>query len=541
MRYAAPTPVALCLLCFVSEGACDSLSYELRTVARTSIHVVTVNLNDRSLRLDLSLAKGLPKGDEPFSSLIAKMNPLAAINGTFFSKQSLKPTGDLVKDGKLISFGGMGTAMAADPDNNVSFQRVDWGRQMDWSNYETVLACGPSLILRGHANIDPEIEGFADDHVLNPGTRSAVGVDQWKRLKLVCVTTPITLSRLSAIMQQLGCTDAMNLDGGASTALYYRGKTLVAPQRKLTNLLIVRRRTPLSPAAPVKHPNQAATTVGQGPHPDQTQPGPSSLEAERQGSRPLPAQRSPENPPTATTPAPSTPALPEESKDAKEEGPKPPADLTIPSPSVPTENKEQVSTAERATPPPELTRQPPPAGASVTILNTPVPARTIGVAATALALVLAVSVLLATRELSVPRPMKLGARMAAYLAALPLIWFVGMAVFSVVHDLLSGGSRLLTRPEDLALASVVIAVLALVSLLFGPKDITNCVELGMWTALAVGVACYANGRLHYLDWQFHMSGWRLVAAPIPSGLIMGGLVGYLKRRIARRSTFGLSL
>jgi len=41
-------------------------------------------------------------------------------------------------------------------------------------------------------------------------------------------------------MYDLGATDAMNLDAGASLGLDYRGKTLIAPGRKLTNILTIR-------------------------------------------------------------------------------------------------------------------------------------------------------------------------------------------------------------------------------------------------------------------------------------------------------------
>lgn len=93
MRLAPLFLIVVHLVSFANKGSGDSLQYDLRTVVRTKVHVVTVNLNDASLRLDLSVAEGLPAGDESFSSLIAKTNPLAAINGTFFSKATLKQSG----------------------------------------------------------------------------------------------------------------------------------------------------------------------------------------------------------------------------------------------------------------------------------------------------------------------------------------------------------------------------------------------------------------------------------------------------------------
>jgi tetratricopeptide (TPR) repeat protein len=44
------------------------------------------------------------------------------------------------------------------------------------------------------------------------------------------------------VMRDLGCACAMNLDGGASRALYYRGQVLASPGRALTNVLLIRER-----------------------------------------------------------------------------------------------------------------------------------------------------------------------------------------------------------------------------------------------------------------------------------------------------------
>ena len=41
------------------------------------------------------------------------------------------------------------------------------------------------------------------------------------------------------LMLQLGCQDAVNLDGGASTGMYYNGQTLATPGRQLTTTLQV--------------------------------------------------------------------------------------------------------------------------------------------------------------------------------------------------------------------------------------------------------------------------------------------------------------
>lgn len=48
------------------------------------------------------------------------------------------------------------------------------------------------------------------------------------------MTTPsATISQLRELMLELGCVDAVNLDGGASVGLWYRGRMVSRPGREL--------------------------------------------------------------------------------------------------------------------------------------------------------------------------------------------------------------------------------------------------------------------------------------------------------------------
>ena len=76
----------------------------------------------------------------------------------------------------------------------------------------------------------------------------ALGVTPSNRLLLVSVRTPVTFSRLASIMKLLGAVDAVCLDGGTSSAMYYRGQILRHPGRMLTNVIEVLRR-PVAVAA----------------------------------------------------------------------------------------------------------------------------------------------------------------------------------------------------------------------------------------------------------------------------------------------------
>jgi exopolysaccharide biosynthesis protein len=60
-----------------------------------------------------------------------------------------------------------------------------------------------------------------------------------RRLAVVETEDPVTFARWARVMYADGAVDAMNLDAGASLALYVRGRTVIPPGRDLTNILTV--------------------------------------------------------------------------------------------------------------------------------------------------------------------------------------------------------------------------------------------------------------------------------------------------------------
>ena len=49
----------------------------------------------------------------------------------------------------------------------------------------------------------------------------------------------LSLEKEADMMKKIGCSEAMNLDGGASRALAHNGQIIVKAGRPLTNVLIV--------------------------------------------------------------------------------------------------------------------------------------------------------------------------------------------------------------------------------------------------------------------------------------------------------------
>jgi hypothetical protein len=144
-----------------------------------------------------------------------------------------------VIDSRLVNQGCIGTGVCITQQNTVEFIPMTRAKDTKWTRYPCVLRTGPRLVQDGVANVEPWREGFRDRALFRPAIRSALGMTRSNKLLLVTVTRPIYLGKLARIMRELGAVDAVNLDGGSSTALSYRGRVITHPSRRLTNLFLV--------------------------------------------------------------------------------------------------------------------------------------------------------------------------------------------------------------------------------------------------------------------------------------------------------------
>jgi len=227
---------------FVFSG-CPALAgpvaYTRTTASGVPVNVVGVDLNDPNVHVTAGVAGGFPAGSESFRSFIARTHPDAAINGTFFGQSNLSLTGDLVVAGKLLAVGQVGTPVAVAGTNGVCFPTLGEGRDGGWAGFSSVVCAGPRLLSEGKIVVDGRAEGFRDRRVLGSARRSAVGLTPRNKLLLVTTRRAVTLTGLAKAMLALGATEAVNLDGGTSSALYCQGRYLTSPGRRLTNFILV--------------------------------------------------------------------------------------------------------------------------------------------------------------------------------------------------------------------------------------------------------------------------------------------------------------
>jgi len=313
--------------------------YTIRSETINGRFVNIVEIAPGALTPSIYVANNRIASHQNMEQMVEATGAIIAINGTFFeaygSDGYYEPNGTLIKDGKLIHRGSVGTTIGFTSDGKVLMDALDirieggvngsWGWPNNWYAYGlnhrpgengvfiytrewgsavglsrgvsvavtngvvtsvvrdsdiaipangyvinicgteinqlgsrfkvgdtvdyriiygntafssavTAVGAGPRLVKDGAAFYNPTGEGFTSTRILNDSaSRSAIGVKSDGTI--VLVTTSATVSQLSEIMHSLGCVQAMNLDGGASSGLYVQGRFITRPGRNLSNIL----------------------------------------------------------------------------------------------------------------------------------------------------------------------------------------------------------------------------------------------------------------------------------------------------------------
>jgi hypothetical protein len=103
-----------------------------------------------------------------------------------------------------------------------------------------VIGGGPRLLKSGQIYISRNSERFKNDIAKSRAARTAVGINKEGNLVFVTVdkcgpsatsgkSAGATLEELAQIMKDLGCVDAMNLDGGSSSTMVLKGDVINTP------------------------------------------------------------------------------------------------------------------------------------------------------------------------------------------------------------------------------------------------------------------------------------------------------------------------
>lgn len=214
--------------------------YRRVTVQGVNVDVVQVDLRHR----DVLVAPVLPRRGLTFGSgatvrsLTALSGARALVNGSFFHPHTYAPAGDIVMQGRLLTWGRIPAALAITPDNRASIRgtgRSLFTRPGDdaWSGMETVIAAGPRIVSGGVVSTSFS-RIFQDPAVFGVASRSAIGLSSSRDLMLVSTHAKVSVNQMGRIMAALGARDALLLDGGSSTGISWNGSVLLDSVRKVS-------------------------------------------------------------------------------------------------------------------------------------------------------------------------------------------------------------------------------------------------------------------------------------------------------------------
>lgn len=229
-----------------------TIRYLERTLPQSIAHILLIPANSRFL-----VTPVLSEKVATVEEFAQKHQAAAILNAGFFDPANQKTTSYVVIQGKLIADPKENERLVNNPNlkpylgqilNRTEFRRYLCGQAIRYSivlhsqsppagcQLVDAIGAGPRLL--------PELtlvkEGFVDNANKRdalgsnqPNARTAVGITRDGSVVLVMVaqkpsapsTSGISLPALADLMKTLGAEQAMNLDGGSSSSLYYKGKT----------------------------------------------------------------------------------------------------------------------------------------------------------------------------------------------------------------------------------------------------------------------------------------------------------------------------
>lgn len=198
--------------------------------SKQSVTVFDINLKEVNVRVE-----HLDSGFFRTSVRAGETGAIAAVNGSFFNTK---------RGGSVVFFQKEGTVLtpskdalrayrdnagfAIHPSGDVSIIKkpdAGWRRMED---YATVLSSGPLLVF--DKECVPQVQ---EKFNTNRHPRTAIGLTGNHHLIAVVVdgraseAYGMTTEELAIVMKALGCTVAMNLDGGGSSTAWVKGQGVV--------------------------------------------------------------------------------------------------------------------------------------------------------------------------------------------------------------------------------------------------------------------------------------------------------------------------
>jgi len=228
------------------------VSYQNYLQSNSLIHVVKISPDS-----DYAVKARTSNNLQPLTSFLTGKE-VAAINGGYFDPNNHQTTSFVTTQNTLVADPRLNARLIDNPDlaiylgkilNRAEFRRYqcDGKNVYDITPHRTAipsecnlldaLGAGPQLLPSDTSQTEA-FTAYQDGKLVRnaigvniANARSAVGISQDGTVFLTMVEqknprdSGLSLADLALFLKNLGVTKAMNLDGGSSTSLYYRGRT----------------------------------------------------------------------------------------------------------------------------------------------------------------------------------------------------------------------------------------------------------------------------------------------------------------------------
>lgn len=197
------------------------------------------------LDLEIGLAKERTDSREKTSEMVSRLQAVAGINGGYFAGSG-GPLGIVYKGGKLlsphVSRRPPRTTLGVKKDRTLAMDQVVAQKNQlasrsgeNWNDVQLALGGGPRLLRRGQLALttDEEELGPKGNDITRIAARTAVATDRSGKIVLVTASgyrdnhlQGLRLEELARELVRRGGSEAMNLDGGASTSMTVGAKVV---------------------------------------------------------------------------------------------------------------------------------------------------------------------------------------------------------------------------------------------------------------------------------------------------------------------------
>lgn len=192
-----------------------------------NVNIMVIDLNKNRYKVKVIL----PDTCGITSEMAKANNAFAAINGSFYDEKTFISTCYYRVDGETAYFTTdkeFGRVNGAVSIKNGKIKLIPWNKDIEQSYSDkkgTVLSSGPMLVYNNNICDFSWMTFPRFTEVKHP--RSAIAMSKDNKLWLITVdgrfkgqAEGMTIPELAHMLKVLGCTKAMNLDGGRSTTLW---------------------------------------------------------------------------------------------------------------------------------------------------------------------------------------------------------------------------------------------------------------------------------------------------------------------------------